>query len=80
MKKLSNDQKINILCNKLIATNLWCIFRKGKHLILKHLSKGATKIIIVPSTPSDSRAYSNFRKDYFRYLREYLILSGTIIR
>lgn len=80
MKKLSSDPKINLFCNKLIATNRWTLSRKRKHQILKHLSKGAKKFFIIPSTPSDIRAYSNFRKDYFRYLREYLISSGTIIR
>lgn len=80
MLKLSTDRNINFLCNKLLATKQWVLSRKGKHQILKHHSEGATKFLIIPSTPSDFRAYSNFKKDYFRYLREYLISSGTIIR
>lgn len=79
MANLSTDKNINDLCNKLLNTRLWKIVRKGKHTILKHISDGAAKFIIVPCTPSDKRAFSNFRRDYYKYLRSFLIANGTII-
>lgn len=79
MANLSTDKKINDLCNRMLNTGLWEIVRKGKHTILRHMAKGAKMIFSVPSTPSDPRAYANFKRDYLRYLRSYLIENGTII-
>lgn len=78
MVNLSTDKNINTLCNSLLSTRLWEIARKGKHIILQHRSKGAKKFLIVPSTPSDKRAFSNFKRDYCKYLRAFLIENGTI--
>lgn len=79
MANLSTDKNINDFCNCLLATHLWMVARKGKHVILKHISDGASKFIIVPCTPSDKRAFPNFRRDYYKYLRSFLIANGTII-
>lgn len=80
MANLSTDKEINTLCNRLLATGLWQVVRKGKHTVIKHVAKGARMFFSVPCTPSDPRAYSNFKRDYLRYLRSYLIQTGTIIR
>ncbi len=79
MANLSTDKEINILCNKMLGTGLWKIARHGKHTILRHVARGATKFFIVPCTPSDPRAFANFRRDYYRYIRAFLIQNGTII-
>lgn len=78
MANLSTDKNINDMCNRLLATRLWTVARRGKHFVLRHLSKGAKKFIIVPCTPSDKHAYHNFRRDYNRYIRMFLIANGTI--
>jgi hypothetical protein len=33
---------------------------------------------VIPSTPSDPRTFDNFRRDYYRYLRQYFIQVGWI--
>lgn len=78
MLTLSNDKNINKLCHKILSTELWIIVRKGKHFILEHIAPGGFKILSIPSTPSDPRAFANFRREYFRYLREYFLKIGWI--
>jgi hypothetical protein len=79
MSNLSNDPKINEMCNGMLRTGHWIIKRHEKHPILKHIAKGATKFFSIPCTPSDPRAYANFRRDYNRYIREFLIQTGVIL-
>ena len=79
MIHISNDSKINEMCNKMIASKRWRLARHSKHPVLIHKSKGAKKLIAVPATPSDKRAYANFRRDYNQYIRQYLINCGVII-
>ena len=78
MSNISKNAKINEMCNAMLKSGRWALDRHAKHVILRHLAKGAKKCLIVPSTPSDSRAFANFRRDYFRYIRQYLIQSGWI--
>lgn len=78
MSILSNDSKINEMCNAMLKSGRWVLARHGKHPILRHLADGATKFFIIPSTPSDARAFANFRRDYNRYIRAFLIQSGVI--
>lgn len=79
MSNLSNDSKINEMCNTMLKSGCWVLARHAKHPILRHQTEGATKFFIVPCTPSDPRAYANFRRDYNRYLRQFLIATGVII-
>lgn len=79
MANLSNDPKINEMCNAMLKSGHWALVRHAKHIILRHIAKGAKKCLIVPSTPSDLRAFANFRRSYNRYIREFLIQTGVII-
>jgi len=79
MSNLSNDSEINEMCNGMLRTGRWAITRHAKHPILKHIAKGATKFFIIPCTPSDPRAFANFRRDYNRYIRKFLIQTGVIL-
>lgn len=79
MSNLSNDSKINEMCIAMLRSGRWALARHAKHVILRHLAKGAKKCLIVPSTPSDPRAFANFRSDYNRYIRAFLIQTGVII-
>lgn len=76
---LSKNSKINKMCNAMLKGGQWTLSRHTKHIILRHQAKGAKKILVVPSTPSDPRAFVNFRGDYNRYIRAYLIQTGVII-
>ncbi|MCQ2121548.1 MAG: hypothetical protein MJY78_06960 [Fibrobacter sp.] len=78
MSIFSNDKEINSMCNQMVASRRWQAIRHGKHFVLRHLSKNAAKSIIVPGTPGDLRAFANFRRDYCRYIREYLIQRGVV--
>lgn len=78
MSNFSKDKDINAMCNQMVSSRCWQAIRHGKHFVLRHVSAGAAKSIIIAGTPSDSRAYANFRKDYCRYLREYLIQRGVV--
>jgi len=79
MSNLSNDSKINEMCNAMLRSGRWALARHAKHPILRHLADGATKCFVIPSTPSDPRASANFRRDYNRYIRAFLIQTGGII-
>lgn len=63
----------------MLRSGRWALARHAKHVILRHLAKGTKKCLIVPCTPSDPRAFANFRRDYNRYIRTYLIQTGVII-
>ena len=71
MQTLSKDSRINEMCNAMLNSGRWRLSRHSKHPILQHLT--STKFFIIPGTPSDSRAFANFRKEYNRFLRKYLI-------
>lgn len=76
MPYISGNKEIRDFVLNLLRSGQWEIARHGKHVIIRHTAKGANKTIVIPSTPSDPRAFDNFRRDYFRYLRQYLIQSG----
>ena len=76
MQTLSKDPHINEMRNAMLNSGRWKLSRHSKHPILQHLT--STKFFIIPCTPSDSRAFANFRKDYNRFLRKYLIHIGWI--
>ena len=61
MSNLSSDSKINEMCNAMLKSGRWSLSRHSKHPIIRHLAEGATKFFIVPCTPSDPRAYANYR-------------------
>lgn len=78
MEHISKDKRINDFCNRLINTKRW-VYEQGKnHPSLKHIVKGGFKILVIASTPSDPRASANFRRDYNRYIRAFLIQTGVI--
>jgi hypothetical protein len=62
MKKYSNDKNINTLVNQLLKYKGWSI-KRGRHPIL--VTPMGRKLT-VPSTPSDFRAYKNFKLDIRR--------------
>ena len=78
MPYISSDKNIRDFVLNLRRPGKWKIIRHGKHVIIQHTAEGANKVIVIPSTPSDTRTFDNFRRDYFRYLRQYLIQSGWI--
>ena len=59
MKKYSNDKEINKEVKMLISQG-WTPHRGGKHGAI--VAPSGMKITI-PGTPSDRRAYRNFRRD-----------------
>ncbi len=66
MKKYSRDKDINQLVKRLLKAG-WRYRQGKKHGLLLH---GTQKMMCIPSTPSDRRAYSNFTAQA-RRLREY---------
>ena len=63
MKRISKDKDINSFVRSLIKLSHWTAVRGSKHIaLLSPLGKRIT----VPSTPSDRRAYINFKKDVLR--------------
>jgi hypothetical protein len=75
---ISSDKNIRDFVQSILRSGRWEIVRHGKHVIIRHIAKGAKKTIVVPSTPSDPRTFENFRRDYYRYLRQYFIQVGWI--
>ncbi|MCF2849445.1 hypothetical protein NH514_20170 [Pseudoalteromonas sp. ACER1] len=65
MKKYSSDKDINMLVRALLKKKGWSI-RQGKHP--KLITPSGLKLT-VPSTPSDFRAFRNFKND-IRRLKE----------
>lgn len=79
MANISTDKLINDFCNALIQSKRW-VFIKGKtHPSLRHITKGGFKTLIVSSTPSNNYAYEMMRREYNRYIRDFLIQTGVII-
>lgn len=66
MKKYSSDKEINLLIHRLISSG-WRYHRKKKHGAII-APKGQR--VTIPSTPSDRRAFYNFRRD-IRHLKRY---------
>ncbi len=64
--KYSKCKEIDILVSTLIQQG-WSFKWGGKHGKVKHPAVGSN--ITVPKTPSDFRAYLNFRSDVRRLLR-----------
>ncbi len=62
MKKYSNDKNINVLVHQLLQSGVWHI-RRGRHPVL---TAPSGKRLTVPSTPSDRRAFLNFKLDVRR--------------
>jgi hypothetical protein len=65
MRRFSNNKDINKFIKNLMRERKWYCLRGKKHPYL-YSSKG--KRITVPSTPSDYRAYQNFKKDITRVI------------
>lgn len=59
MLRLSKDKNINTLVNQLISVG-WKYKRRKKH---GSIISPKGKMLIIPSTPSDRRAFYNFRQD-----------------
>lgn len=78
MSYISNDKNIRNFVQDILRSGQWKIARHGKHVIIRHIANGANKTIVVSSTPSDPRTFENFRRDYYRYIRQYLIQVGWI--
>lgn len=62
MKKYSKDKNINVLVNSLVQKKGWLV-SYGRHPMLV---SPIGKKITVPSSPSDYRAYKNFKLDIRR--------------
>ncbi|MDX1282962.1 hypothetical protein [Shewanella colwelliana] len=62
MKKYSKDKDINLLVHQLLKSGVWQI-RRGRHPVL---TAPSGKRLTVPSTPSDRRAFLNFKLDVRR--------------
>ncbi|MGI2040583.1 hypothetical protein ACRN9Z_21305 [Shewanella frigidimarina] len=62
MKKYSNDKNINDLVNYLLKDREWKI-RRGRHSVL---TAPSGRKLTVPGTPSDYRAFMNFKLDVRR--------------
>ena len=80
MQYISSNKDIRNFVQNILKSRKWEIARHGKHVILRHIEKGTNKIFAVPCTPSDSRAFAKFCSDYYRYLRQFLIQSGRILK
>lgn len=78
MPYISSNKEIRDFVLNLLRSGQWEIARHGKHVIIRHTAKGANKTVVIPSTPSDPRTFDNFRRDYYRYLRQYFIQVGWI--
>lgn len=62
MKKYSSDKNINVLVQQLLKQSRWRI-RQGRHAVL---ITPTGKRLAVPSSPSDHRAFLNFKHDVRR--------------
>lgn len=63
MCKYSSDKELNKLIRKLVAEG-WVYVRKRKHGMLK--SRASNTKTTVPGSPSDRRAFMNFKQDIQR--------------
>lgn len=65
MRRMSKDKDINKFVRSLVKLSCWTAIRGTKHVaLLSPLGKRIT----IPSTPSDRRAYINFKKDILRII------------
>ncbi|MBT0068284.1 hypothetical protein J4H69_20265 [Vibrio alginolyticus] len=65
MRRFSKNKDINAFIRQLIKSKQWYCVQGGKHC---SLFSPAGKRITIPSTPSDYRAYKNFKKDIERII------------
>lgn len=65
MRRMSKDKDINKFVRSLVKLSCWTAIRGTKHVAL--LSPLGKRITIL-STPSDRRAYINFKKDILRII------------
>ncbi|RTR28946.1 hypothetical protein EKG39_18390 [Shewanella atlantica] len=65
MKRFSKDKDINSFIRQLIKSDKWYCLRGKKH---NSVFSPKGKRVTVPSTPSDRRAYINFKKDIERVI------------
>ncbi|MBO5631360.1 MAG: hypothetical protein J5965_20015 [Aeriscardovia sp.] len=79
MFSISRDKRINDFCNKLIKTKKWVFIRGKKHPFLKHIANGGFKTIKVSCTPSNNYAFEMLEREYYQYLRAFLIQTGVIL-
>ncbi len=66
MMKYSSLKEINVLVRQLVRDG-WLFRSGGRHGRLS--APGGVTILSVPCTPSDRRAFINFRQDVRRVLR-----------
>ena len=66
MSRFSSSREIHVLVRQLVHEG-WCFCRGGQHGRL-YPPKGS-RYLSVPSTPSDRRAFLNFRQDVRRAQR-----------
>lgn len=66
MRRISKNKDINNFVRSLIKLSNWTAVRGTKHVAL--LSPLGKRITVL-STPSDRRAYINFKKDIIRTMR-----------
>jgi hypothetical protein len=64
MKKFSSNKDINVYIKKLMTAG-WSFKRRRKHSCIIYERGGK---ISIPSTPSDRRAFNNFKKDTIRLM------------
>lgn len=65
MRRMSKDKDINKFGRSLMKLRDWTAVHGTKHVaLLSPLGKRIT----IPSTPSDRRAYINFKKDILRII------------
>lgn len=65
MRKMSKDKDINKFVLSLLKLSCWTAVPGTKHIaLLSPLGKRIT----IPTTPSDRRAYINFKKDILRII------------
>lgn len=76
MRKLSANKDINKMCNRILGTRRWKVVRYKNHIVLRHYQG---KMLIAPTTPSDSKAFANFESRYRALLRKILICAGVIL-
>lgn len=65
MRRFSKNKDINKFIKNLINDEHWYCLRGKKH---PYLCSPKGKRITIPSTPSDYRAYQNFKKDIMKVI------------
>ena len=78
MPYISSNKNIRDFVQNILRSGQWEIVRHGKHVIIRHIAEYANKTIVIPSARSYPVTFDNFRRDYYRYLRQYFTQVGWI--